>query len=132
MSRSAGFMLIEVMVVLAVLGILLAIIVPDYQQYLRQGYRLEARQELYRLAAEQQQFHLQHRRYTAALSQLAAPADSYLTASGRFQIRAMLTAQGYQLQAEAVGPQRGDAPCQQLSLNQHNQHSSSPSDECWR
>lgn len=132
MQRRSGFVVVEVMVVLAVLGILLAIIVPDYQQYLLRGYRLEARQELYRLAAEQQQYYLTHRRYTAALSQLAAPADSYLTSSGRFQIRALLTPEGYQLQADAVGPQRRDQPCQRLSLDQHNQHRSSPSNECWQ
>ncbi len=127
-----GFVLIEMMVVVALFGILLAMLVPGYQQQVLSSYRLEATQELLRLAILQQQFYLEQRQYTAALSRLPAPDDSYLTASGRFRISAVLTPQGYVLQAEAVGPQRKDLACQWFRLDQTGRQFSSPQLDCWR
>lgn len=127
-----GFVLIEMMLVVALFGILLAMFVPGYQQQVLGSYRLEATQELQRLAILQQQFYLEQQQYTAALSQLPAPDDSYLTGSGRFRISAILTAQGYLLQAEAVGPQRKDLACQWFRLDQTGRQISSPETDCWR
>ena len=69
-TRRTGFVLIELMVVVALFGILLAAWVPGYHQQVLSSYRLEATQELLRLAVLQQQFHLEQRQYTAALSDL--------------------------------------------------------------
>jgi len=80
----------------------------------------------------QQQFYLEQQQYTAALSRLPAPDDSYLTASGRFRISAVLSAEGYLLQAEAVGPQRKDLACQWFRLDQAGRQISSPDTDCWR
>lgn len=41
-----GFTLIELMVVIAIMGILLAIVVPNYQQYLLQSRRAQAQSEM--------------------------------------------------------------------------------------
>ena len=132
MSLQRGFVLIELMLVVALFGILLAMVVPGYQQQLLSSYRLEATQELQRLAILQQQFYLEQQQYTAALSRLPAPDDSYLTASGRFRISAVLSAQGYLLQAEAVGPQRKDMAGQWFRLDQAGRQISSPDTNCWR
>ncbi|ALZ77196.1 type IV pilin protein [Rheinheimera sp. F8] len=131
-SPQRGFVLIEMMLVVALFGILLAMLVPGYQQQLLSSYRLEATQELQRLAILQQQYYLEQQQYTAALSRLPAPDDSYLTASGRFRISAVLNAQGYLLQAEAVGPQRKDLACRWFRLDQAGRQISSPETDCWR
>ncbi len=130
-TTASAFVLVEMMVVVALLGILLAMIVPGYQQQVLNSYRFEATQELLRLAVLQQQYYLEQQHYTAALSSLAAPDDSYLTASGRYKISAVAAAQGFILQAEAVGPQRKDVACQWFRLDQTGQKLSSPTADCW-
>lgn len=130
-TATSAFVLVEMMVVVALFGILLAMIVPGYQQQVLNSYRFEATQELLRLAVLQQQFYLEQQHYTAALSSLAAPDDSYLTASGRYKISAVAAAQGFLLQAEAVGPQRKDVACQWFRLDQTGQKLSSPTTDCW-
>ncbi len=127
-----AFMLIELMVVLAMLGVLLAALIPGYQQQVFRSYRLEAMQELQRLAILQQQYYIEQQRYTAELSLLAAPDDSYLSASGRFRIAAILAPEGYTLIAEAVGPQLQDDGCQWFRLDQAGRRSSSPQHDCWQ
>ncbi len=130
-TTASAFVLVEMMVVVALFGILLAMIVPGYQQQVLNSYRFEATQELLRLAVLQQQYYLEQQHYTAALSSLAAPDDSYLTASGRYKISAVAAAQGFLLQAEAVGPQRKDVACQWFRLDQTGQKLSSPTTDCW-
>ncbi|WP_269784347.1 MULTISPECIES: type IV pilin protein [Delftia] len=50
MKRSAGFTLIELMIVVAVVGILSAIAMPSYNEYIRRGHRAEARAGLLQAA----------------------------------------------------------------------------------
>jgi len=49
-SRQHGFTLIEAMIVVAVIGILSAIALPSYQEYIRRGHRAEARAGLLQAA----------------------------------------------------------------------------------
>lgn len=80
-----GFTLVELMIAVAVIGILAAIAYPSYQDQVRKGRRASAQSHLMDIAQREQQYLLDARSYAnsvAALS-LTTPTDvsSYYTIS---------------------------------------------------
>ena len=74
-GRIAGLTLIELMVVLLIIGILAAVAVPSYRQYVIRAHRTEAKTALLRLAANQERHYLQNNTYTDDLSALGFGAS---------------------------------------------------------
>ncbi|MTV39349.1 type IV pilin protein [Duganella radicis] len=63
--KRAGFSLIELLVVLVIAGVLMALVVPAYQQHVVRTRRGEARSALLTLMMQQERFHTQHNSYVA-------------------------------------------------------------------
>lgn len=63
-KASAGFTLIEAMIVVAVIGILTAIAMPMYQDSMRKSRRADAMRDLMELASRQERFYAQNGVYT--------------------------------------------------------------------
>lgn len=68
MRKQLGFNLIELMVVVAIIGILSAIAVPSYSQYIIKAARAAAQTELMQLAAVQEKIYLNSSAYTGNLA----------------------------------------------------------------
>lgn len=68
--RSAGFSLLEVMIAVVVVAILASIAVPSYREYVKRGKRAAAQSVLMDLAARQQAFLLDKRRYATSAGEL--------------------------------------------------------------
>lgn len=66
-GRTGGFTLIELMVVVAVIGILAGIAWPSYQEYVRRSNRSAAQQLMLEISNRQQQYIVDARQYTATL-----------------------------------------------------------------
>lgn len=82
MAKARGFSLIELMIAVAIVGILLAIAVPSYQGQLRKGRRAEAQAFITQVAQRQQQYLLDARTYAlggGALTDLSMVAPTSVT-----------------------------------------------------
>jgi type IV pilus assembly protein PilE len=108
-----GFTLIELMITVAIIGILAAVAYPSYQQYVIRAARSSAQSFMLSIAAKQEQFRLDARTFTTTVGSggldLAPPSD----AVGRysFSIAApsgSTIALGYTVTATAQGAQTSD------------------------
>ena len=67
MRRVFGFTLVELMVTVAVVGILAAIAYPSYQDFIRRGIRSQGQQFVMDIAQRQEQYFLDQRQYATGL-----------------------------------------------------------------
>lgn len=78
-SRNQGFTLMELMIVVAVVGILAAIALPSYFSYIVRTNRSQAKQFLEDVANHQEQYRLDARGYTTTIGSgglnMVTPAD---------------------------------------------------------
>ena len=77
MAKRRGFTLIELVVAMAIVGILVAIAYPSYAEQVRKGRRSAAQAHLMDIAQREQQYLLDQRGYasTVAALGLATPSD---------------------------------------------------------
>lgn len=141
-SRAArGFTLIEMMIAVAVLGILAAVAYPSYVNQLRQSRRTDAKVALLDLAARQERFFSVNNIYANTPAQLgygaaAFPVDVLSGRSAYYRLSTLVGAGSTSFTANAapVGAQAADA-CGTYAVNhlgvQANTRNSLPASRCW-
>ena len=97
--ETAGFTLIEAMVLVAVLGILAAISIPNYSRYLTRGQLVEAGNALADYRARMQQFYKDNNTYAKA----GACGQAAPTNVDSFAIACVIASGGQAFTATATG-----------------------------
>ena len=75
-ESSSGFTLVELIIVVAIFGILASVAYPSYLGHVREGNRAKAQSFLMDLAQRQQGYLLVHREYAESLQQLGFGDDT--------------------------------------------------------
>ena len=89
-KQNKGVTLIELMVAVAIIGILAGVAYPSYVDFVTRSNRAEPQQELLRIANLQEMYYVDNREYTADMKALGLNADPYITDSGLYSIDATL------------------------------------------
>lgn len=133
-TKVRGFTLIELMITVAIIGILAAIAYPSYQQYVLRSARADAASTLMEVAGGME------RHYTSrGCYKCADTADSYTltqtkspkTGTQRFTISLCeVSAQAFVLKATPTGPQAADTQCGAIGLSSTGQKYALLGDAC--
>ncbi len=114
-----GFTLIELMIVIAIIGILAAVAYPSYTDFVMRSNRSEGQRELLRYANLQEQLFVDTRAYALDMKGLGEGTVKIYTASKNYRI--MVSAQtttSFTLKAVAKKNQVNDTGCVNLKVNE--------------
>lgn len=131
--NAQGFTLVELMITIAIIGILASIAYPSYTDYVVTSNRAEAQRELVRIANLQEQYFVNTRTYTATLTDVGLAANPYVTDTGNYSIAATIADSGlsFTLTATAQGNQASkDSTCLTLTVDQNGEKGGT-STSCW-
>jgi type IV pilus assembly protein PilE len=130
---NSGITLMELMVVMTIVGILTAVAVPGYRQYMMRTNRTEAKTSLMAIAGALERCYTTFSSYDPD-DGCTADTDM-LTPDGHYSIAATdLTRTTFELTATAQGAQADDDACANFTLDQANTRGVSGSagaEDCW-
>jgi type IV pilus assembly protein PilE len=120
-SRSTGFTLIELMIVVAIVAILAAIAYPSYTAYAFRSRRADGREMIMRVAAAQERYYTSRNAYTTDLTALGfAVATNLPSEKGDYTISSVNggtgTTQSFLITGTPVGLQAKDS-CAALTIS---------------
>lgn len=112
-TNQLGITLIELMIVVAVVGILSSIAYPSYQEHVRKTNRADAQANLLELSQFMERYYSERGFYTSAtLPFTTSPRDG----SPKYNITGVIATIAYTLTATPTGSQATDTRCAALGI----------------
>jgi type IV pilus assembly protein PilA len=84
MKDQKGFTLIELMIVIAIIGILAAIAIPQFSAYRKRSYNAAAQSDLRNAATAQEAYYVDEETYTSDISLLVGTYGLYTSEKVKF------------------------------------------------
>ena len=133
---AAGFSLIEIMIAVAIIGILAGIAVPSYSKYMTDARRTDAISFLSEVAGEQVRYFSDNNQYATTMQELGYGATATFTTPEGYYVVSVdnSTALKFLLTATPVagGKQVGDAECASFTISNTGQKKSTGTQtDCW-
>jgi type IV pilus assembly protein PilE len=120
-SHDKGFTLIELMIVVALLGIIATIALPSFLDQIKKARRSDAKQALFDVAAKLEQYYQDNKGYPTAsnMALLGYAGATFTSLEGYYTIgfTVVPTATTYTIRAVPIAPQDEDTACATFGLN---------------
>ena len=119
-KSSKGLTLIELMITVAIIGILSAVAVPAYKEYILHANRTDAHEALEAMAQAQERYSLANGSVYAAQAKIASVGGANTT-KGYYTLKInSASVTGFNITATAVttGPQNNDTGCTALTITE--------------
>lgn len=134
-TRQKGFTLIELMIAVAIVGILTSVGYPSYQNYIRKAKRVEAQGALVSFATAMEQWRVENNgKYSGAVATdifaAQVPTDESGTKTYDLDFYETPTDMAYKLKAVPVAPQDSDE-CGTLTLDSTGVKGAALTAGCW-
>ena len=136
--NTGGFTLMELMIVIAIVGIIVAFAVPSFQDQADKARRSDGKIALEKAAAMQEQQYFANNIYTDSVNELGGSGGVLQSPEQYYRITSSVAASNtgcstdgvcFILTATAQGAQSNDDTCPTLTLT--NTGEKGPSDICW-
>ena len=131
-KENNGFTLIELMIAVAIIGILASIAYPAYLDYVLEARRADAQANMLEIQINQERYRGYNTSY-GTLASLAAESLDVVTSDDYYTYTTYPSGSGYIVSAavRAGTSQEDDLNCLELSFNENNTHPSTQ-DTCWQ
>ena len=135
MKKTSGFTLLELLIVVVIVGTLLGISVPAFQQYTLRSHRADAHAALLDIASRQERYLAQRNAYSLDIAGAnGLNMGTTESSEGYYNISVQSCGSGisscYRLTASAIGSQVNDTECRDITYDSLGTKGGT-TDECW-